>query len=240
LLWALALFAAAEAGAGAMAVLLIPMGALAAVSAVRTEPVAKTAAPIHVRPEWPGTSPALIVAVTPAVLLPLAALAGPQIVVGFGALLVAGAVALLLATSGGGFPFRVLLAAFCPAIATASVVLALGQGLSEALTLLAAVCLYDMASFIMGTGPLGGPVGVISGWLSIGALALLVAAVVVPPYSGAKPWVLLGLVAVLAPVGIVLCAGIAKGRRLPALRRLDSLVLAGPAWVAAVSLLLHR
>ncbi len=202
--------------------------------------MAKSAAPIHVRPDWPGTQPALIVAVTPAVLLPLAALAGPQVVVGLGALLIFGAVALLLATSGGGFPYRVFLAGFCPAIATASVVLALGQGLSEALTLLAAVCLYDMATFIMGNGPLGGPVGVFSGWLSIGALALLVAAVVVPPYSGRNPWILLGLVALLAPVGVVLCASIARGRRLPALRRLDSLVVAGPVWVVAVSLLLHR
>ena len=85
-------------------------------------------------------------------------------------------------------------------------VLALGRASSEAVTLLAAFCLYDMASFVMGTGPLGGPIGVLAGWLSIGALALFVAAVVVPPYSGRNPWILLGLVAALAPVGVVLCA----------------------------------
>ena len=76
--------------------------------------------------------------------------------------------------------------------------------------------------------------------MTVGVLAVFVAAVVVPPFSGRSPWILLGLVAVLAPVGVVLRRASARARRLPALRRLDSLVLAGPAWVIAVGLLLHR
>jgi hypothetical protein len=144
--------------------------------------------------------------------------------------------AVIFVTTRGGFPWPVLLAAFCPA----SVVLALRQGHSEAVTLLAAVCLYDMASFVMGTGSHGGVVGVLAGWLTVGALAVLVAVVMVPPYSGRSPWILLGVAAALAPVGVGICAVITRGRRLPALRRLDSLVLAGPGWVIAVGLLLHR
>jgi hypothetical protein len=69
---------------------------------------------------------------------------------------------------------------------------------------------------------------------------VFVAAVVVPPFSGRNPWILLGLVAVLAPAGVFAFARIGRDRQLPALRRLDSLVLAGPAWVIAVALLLHR
>jgi hypothetical protein len=238
--WAALLFAAADAGPAATAGLLIPVGVVAAVSAVRSEAAARSAAEIRVRPGWPAVSLVVAIAIIPAVTLPLVALAGPRPALGAGAVLTLVVAAVLFATTRGKFRFRILFAAFCPAIAAASVVLALRQGHSEAVTLLAAVCLYDMASFVMGTGPLGGPVGVLAGWLTVGALAVLVAAVMVPPYSGRTPWILLGLVAVLAPVGVVLCAVIARGRRLPALRRLDSLVLAGPGWVIAVGLLLHR
>jgi hypothetical protein len=134
----------------------------------------------------------------------------------------------------------VALAAFAPAVAAASVVAARGQGLSEALTLVAAVCFYDMASFLTGTGPRGGVPGAIVGIVTVGVLAVFVAAVVVPPFSGRSPWVLLGLVAILAPAGVALAGRVGPQLRLPALRRLDSLILAGPAWVIGVSLLLHR
>ena len=240
LLWAAALFAAANAGRVPMAVLLIPVGAVAALSAARAEPAARSARLIPTPPGWPEVSWVAAVTVTPSIALPLAALAGPRVTVEVGVLLAVGAAVVISTTTAGGFPCRVLLAAFCPAIAAASMVLARGQGLGEALTLVAAFCLYDLASFIMGSGSVGGPIGVLAGWLSIGALASFVAAVVVPPYSGRNPWILLGLVAALAPVGVALCAAITRGRRVPALRRLDSLVLAGPAWVIAVSLLLHR
>jgi hypothetical protein len=48
------------------------------------------------------------------------------------------------------------------------------------------------------------------------------------------------LLAVTAPAGVALAAHVAPGVRLPALRRLDSLWLAGPAWVIAVAVVLHR
>jgi hypothetical protein len=97
-----------------------------------------------------------------------------------------------------------------------------------------------MASYVTGTSPRGGPVGVIVGMITVGVLAVFVAAVIVPPFSGRTPWVLLGLVAVLAPVGVYGAALIGRDRRLPALRRLDSLIFAGPAWVIAITYLLHR
>ncbi len=240
LLWAAVLLAATAAGTAATAGLLIPVGVVAALSAVRDEPAARSALPIHAGPGRQAVSSVVAVAVIPAVALPLAALVGPRTAVAVGGLLLIGIAAVVFATTRGGFPWRVLLAAFCPAIAAASVVLALRQGHSEAVTLLAAVCLYDMASFVMGTGAHGGLVGVVAGWLTVAALAVFVAAVMVPPYSGRSPWILLGLVAALAPIGVFICAVIARGRRLPALRRLDSLVLAGPGWVIAVGLLLHR
>lgn len=240
LLWAAALFAAAAGGPAAMAGLLIPVGVVAALSAARAEPAAKSAVHIPVKPGRGAISAAVGIAVFPSVGLPLAALAGARATLGVGVILTGVVAAVLLLTTRGGFPYRIVLAAICPAIAAASVVLALRQGESEAVTLLAAICLYDMASFVMGTGPRGGPIGVLAGWLTVGALAVFVAAVVVPPYSGRTPWILLGVVAALAPVGVAFCALVARGRRLPALRRLDSLLLAGPGWVIAVSLVLHK
>jgi hypothetical protein len=76
--------------------------------------------------------------------------------------------------------------------------------------------------------------------VTVGVLAVFVAAVVVPPFSGRAPWILLGLVAALAPMGVWLAGRASPRSRLPALRRLDSLILAGPAWVLGVGLLLHR
>lgn len=70
-------------------------------------------------------------------------------------------------------------------------------------------------------------------------LAVLAAAVVNPPFSGDRAWVVFGLVAVLCPLGIILGRRVAGGVSLPALRRLDSLLLAGPAWVVASHLVLR-
>jgi hypothetical protein len=49
-----------------------------------------------------------------------------------------------------------------------------------------------------------------------------------------------GALAVLAPLGVALADRLVGGHRLPALRRLDSLLLAGPMWVVAVAVVLHR
>jgi hypothetical protein len=255
LAWGALLVAAAELGTDAVAALMAPVAVIASVSGVREVTGAgRSGGRARNRPRSKGGGrgrrsaprrrPALrrsqAIAVTSSILLPLAALGGPIVAAVFGGLVAAGAVAVLLARSERGFPYAVLFASLGPAVAAASVVLARGQGLSGALTLLAAVCLYDMASFLTGTGPRGGPVGAIVGVVTVGVLAVFVAAVVVPPFSGHSPWILLGLVAALAPVGVFAFGRIGPERRLPALRRLDSLILAGPAWVIAAGLMLHQ
>jgi hypothetical protein len=230
LAWAGLLAAGAELGELALAAVLIPVAVVAAISVVRG---------MHRRQTVPV--PTLAIAAGTAGVLPLVALGGPAAAVSVGAVFFVGLVAQVVVSSRRiGFALAVGLATLAPAVAAASVVAARGQGLSEVLTLLVAVCLYDMASFLMGTGPRGGVVGVLVGMISVGVLAVFVAAVVEPPFSGRSPWILLGLVAVLAPIGVALASLICPGRRLPALRRLDSLILAGPAWVMGVGLLLHR
>jgi hypothetical protein len=137
--------------------------------------------------------------------------------------------------------FLGLTAVIGPAVACMSVLLARGQGTNEGVALVGAICAYDVGSFLMGNArtATGGPAGVLFGWVSVGVVAVLVAAIL-NPFSGARPWILFGLVALLAPAGVVLADRVVGGLRLPALRRIDSLILAGPAWVVGVALLLHH
>jgi hypothetical protein len=137
---------------------------------------------------------------------------------------------------------RLLLAGLVPILAAMSLVLARGQGYNLALALVSAACLFDMGSFVVGNGRagLGGLPGIVGGVLTLAILAVFVAAVMVPPFSGDRPWLVFTLLAVTMPAGVALAGQVAPGVRLPALRRLDSLWLAGPAWVIAVAVVLHR
>lgn len=126
-----------------------------------------------------------------------------------------------------------------PAAAAASVVLARHQHTSGALALVTAGLAYDAGAFMMGNtrSASGGPVGVVFGLVSISVVAVFVAAMMVPPFSGARPWVVFSTVGALAAAGVWLCDRAVGGIRSPALRRVDSLVLAGPAWVICLAVL---
>jgi hypothetical protein len=76
--------------------------------------------------------------------------------------------------------------------------------------------------------------------VTVAAVGLFVSAVIAPPFSGSRPWVVFGLGAVACPLGVLAAVKTTRGEILQALHRIDSLVLAGPAWVAATSLVLHR
>lgn len=137
---------------------------------------------------------------------------------------------------------RVVVAAAAPLVAAGSVVAARLQGASLALALVGACLAFDAGAFVIGNGrsALGGPAGVAAGMASVAVVALFVAAIMNPPFSGYRPWAVFGLVAVLAPAGVKLCERAVGGAVLPALRRLDSLVLAAPAWVVALAVVAHR
>jgi hypothetical protein len=176
-------------------------------------------------------------------VLPLAAIAGPTAAVAVTALAAAGTVTLIvLNPAAAPDPARAVVSAIAPAVAAMSVVLARGQGINEAITLVVALCAYDMGAFLMGNGrnALGGPVGVIAGWVSVGVIGLYATAVMNPPFTALRTIVLFVLVAVLASAGVVLGAWLSGPVRLPAVRRLDSFLLAAPAWVLGVAFVLHR
>lgn len=135
---------------------------------------------------------------------------------------------------------RVALAVGAPALAAVSFVIAAEQSSNLALTLALVVCLYDAACYINSDGSRsGGRFGVGAGLASVAVLAVFVAAVFVPPFTGAKPWVVLGLTGLMAPLGVRLAGRVTGWERLPALRRIDSLILAGPVWVILVAAVLH-
>lgn len=178
-----------------------------------------------------------------AAALAVAGLAGGLVVAVVGATI---AVALVAAATFGplgqpGVARRVVIV-LGPGLAASGLVMARAQGLAIGLVLAGMVTVFDSSNYLIGTGAPNRWEGSVAGAASIAALTLLVAAVLVPPFTGASPWLLGGAVAVLAPLGPVLARWVVGDpvAPVPALRRLDSLFLAGPAWAAGVALLLHR
>ena len=128
-----------------------------------------------------------------------------------------------------------------PAVAAVSFVIAASQGANLAVTLVFLICFYDCACYLNGSGHgVGGAIGVGAGLVTVAVLALFVAAVFVPPFTGTKPWIVLGLTVLLAPAGVWLAGSAVEWQRLPALRRIDSSILAAPAWVVLVALVVNR
>lgn len=113
-------------------------------------------------------------------------------------------------------------------------------GLVPAVVLLATVHAVDASTFIVGSGARSKWEGPVAAAASAAALSVLVAAVFVPPFRGASPWVLGGLVAVLVPAGTMAATTLLgdRGVPVPVLRRLDAYLVAGPVWALAGRLLL--
>jgi hypothetical protein len=178
-----------------------------------------------------------------AALITVAALAGGLVVAVVAATV---AVALVAAATFGplGQPgaVRRVVIVVGPGLAGAGLVLARAQGLAIGLVLAGMVTVFDSSAYLIGTGAPNRWEGAVAGVASVAALTLFVASVLTPPFTGASPWLLGGAVAVLAPAGVVLARWVTgdKTAPVPALTRLDSLLLAGPAWAAGVALLLHR
>ncbi|MDQ6615184.1 MAG: hypothetical protein M3083_10635, partial [Actinomycetota bacterium] len=178
-----------------------------------------------------------------AALIAVAGLGGGLVVA-----VVAGTVAVVLVAAATFGPLgqpgvlRRVVIVLGPGVAAASLVLARSQGLATGLVLAGMVTVFDSSAYLIGTGAPNHWEGSVAGIASIAALTLFVAAVLVPPFTGASPWLLGGAAAVLAPIGPVVARWVTgdKGAPVPALRRLDSLFLVGPAWAAVVALLLHR
>lgn len=190
---------------------------------------------------WAAIPPVRFLAFGGGLLIPLAALAGPLGVA-------AGAVAVVVASLVLAGPrsttvslvARVALIPIACGVATAAPVALRDRGLAGVGVLVACVLLYDATVFVMGADARWRWEGVIPGLVAVVAVMLFAAAVLVPPFRGAAPWVLGGLALVALPAGAAV-GSLLRGRAprpVPALRRIDSLLVVGPVWLILAPFLL--
>jgi hypothetical protein len=183
-----------------------------------------------------GVTPSPAVAVGGAVACALAGAFGPAAVLVVAALTVAAAFAVDRdrARTTIAVALVIGLAAATPAIVRSQL------GAIPALVLLFTVHAVDASAFVVGSGASNKWEGPVAGAAAAAAVGLAVAAAFVPPFRGITPWVLALVVAVLAPLGGT-AATTLLGRAeapVPALRRLDAWLVAGPVWAVVARLVL--
>jgi hypothetical protein len=228
LAWFLVTLVALVAGRWPLSLLFAPCAGLAAMQAARSW---------RHRPR-----PAVPVATGGAVLLVVSAAAGPVAVavvaVVVAALVLAGS---FVAGERRADPVLTLVIAGAVGMAAASPVLLLRTGLVPVFVLLTYVAVHDASAYVVGTGATSAWEGPAAGAASIAAVTLAVAAVLVPPFRGPTPWLLGGLAIVLAPLGPYAGSALLGDRRarVPALRRLDSLLVIAPVWSLVAALILE-
>ena len=124
-----------------------------------------------------------------------------------------------------------------PGLAAGSVIIAAEHELGAAVILLWAVAMYDAGTYLVGSGARSRFSGLLAG--VVGALAVIFTAVqlAVPPIEPESAWRFGILLAVTLPLGPA--ASRYLGGDGWAVRRLDALVVAGPAWAWAVGLVVN-
>jgi hypothetical protein len=129
-----------------------------------------------------------------------------------------------------------LACAAVPAAAAVGPVILRTNGLVAALVMVTYALAYDAAAWVIGSGSRHRWVGPLAGMACIASITLGVGSVF-PQFKGNSAWELGFLAAVLTPLGPIV-AGLVVGdrrSRIPAVRRLDSLVLLGPVWAFAAA-----
>jgi hypothetical protein len=120
------------------------------------------------------------------------------------------------------------------ALGAAAVVVTFRASVAGAIILVVFVCAYEMGDYLVGTESASALIGPIAGMIAVGVFTFTVAVFQLSPFTEPLHAVVFGaLVAVLCPLSqlgssLLLPAATAHA---PALRRVDSLLLTGPAWV---------
>lgn len=165
---------------------------------------------------------------------PVAALYGVRYVVGLVG--VTAALAVLAGTLGHGRGARDLAATLAIGAvigaAAAGPVITRDLGIAPTLYLLACVAVYDAGAYLVGTGASSSWEGPVGGVVALIPVALIGAIILSPPFPSGAPLALGVLAGVLAPAGPLVGTALLGSRDAdaPGLRRLDSLILLGPAW----------
>jgi hypothetical protein len=186
-----------------------------------------------------GQRPHLAAAVGTASAMPLATAvtsrgAGAAILIGAAAsvLVIPGSVRVLLRDAG------CTIRCWLPAgLAAASVVAVARLDIGAAVALVILVSAYDCGDYVVGADARWPIIGTLAGAAAVGVLSFSLYVVALPPFGGPPVFVFGAALALLAPLGQIAASfSLPDGRLLASgLRRLDTLVLAGPAWVALLT-----
>jgi hypothetical protein len=121
---------------------------------------------------------------------------------------------------------------FFVGLAAASAVFLARTDSGALITLVVLVSGFEVGDYLVGTGAATAVEGPIAGIAAVVVLTFAVAVFQFPPFDGTSAWVFGGLAAVLAPLGRFVAPVLVPpgAERVPALRRLDSYLLAAPVW----------
>lgn len=165
---------------------------------------------------------------------------GPQ-VMGLGVLAATGlAVALASYTSGAptmAAAGTILQSSLPAAVAGGCLVLLADREIWAVIALVLLASAYESGDFLIGSGSANAVEGPVAGAAAVLVTAMVVAAAGVPPFSVAEALAFGIAVAPLAFLGQILGSAMLPHSRAfaPALRRVDSLLLAAPAWYVGVT-----
>ena len=129
------------------------------------------------------------------------------------------------------------------ALAGGCVVLLADREVWAAISLVLLASAYETGDFLIGSGAANAVEGPVAGSVAVLVTALVVAALGFPPFDGVAQALAFGIaVAPLAFGGQILASAILPHSRAfaPALRRVDSLLLAAPLWYLGVDRIVFR
>ena len=188
-----------------------------------------------------GRRPHQVVAGLSGLALPLAA------VIGTGMLglvcLVAAVAAVVVAATDGRRRYPVVADAgltlqcgFVIGLAGASFVVIRHLEIGAAISLLLLLCAYDVGDFLVGTGASTSVEGPIAGIVAVVVVTFSIGVFAFPPFDMGSAWAFGGMAAALCPLGQVAATAMlpAPDARVPALRRVDSLLLVAPLWAVGL------
>lgn len=126
--------------------------------------------------------------------------------------------------------------------AAASVVLVAHDEIGAVVVLFTYVLLYDASDFVIGSGASNAIEGPLAGALIAIPVTAIFALLDVPPFHGADVWVFALVTMLACPAGQMLASAVlpSAATPAPALRRLDSLLLAAPLWAVVLGLYLSN
>jgi len=233
--WALVLLAAGVLGTAALAPLLAATAAMAAVETARSRAGRLRPAPLPA-----GVGAAVVVVAAAGGGLAVAA-AAVFVAVAGPAWVVAERVSGRRPSAARAYaPVPTAALAVVLGVPVACVVLVRGSsGATVTAVLLCCVLLFDASVFIVGTGAANGWEGPAAGIVTIVPLSVIVGSLLSPPFTGSGAWVLGGVAVVTLPMGGPVARRMLGDRAVPApaLGRVDTMLVTGPAWAVAAALL---